>query len=284
MSWVISSVFDRIRTYSKVQELRLAEAVAESDLTQIKRLLKQGVDPNVKIVGTQPSPLIFLTFTKNWFTIPGGFNGDRTKHLYEIKSKQKCLQLLLEQGANPNVRDSFGRTMLSIAITWCMPDTVRLLLDFNADPNLRDKNALTPLMKAVILGIEDARPMVDKLRIAEHLIDSGANLDAAMEDGTTALMYAAAHARMEMADLLVAKGASLSLQDWRGNRALDLVQPWLHPTRRNYLQQILTKSRISIQQGRYYTEPEGDRLLHNFLTAAKTVEKTEQFLDGKDSE
>jgi ankyrin repeat protein len=263
VSWAIFNIAERIRSNSKRQELKLAEAIALDNVVVVKQLLQQGIDPNAKVVGQAGEPLIFLVFKKNWFTLPKVTGDcDRT---YTLTVKQQCLRLLLEYGVDPNVRDSLGRTVLEIAIVWCMPDIVKLLLLNNANPNLRGKNQLTPLMKTAILGIEDARPMFDKLQIIMHLIDSGAELDARSASGKTALMYATGNARQEIAELLASSEAFLSVTNNLGNRARNIIdrstdrQRSIQPHQSTQSQQNLVKKKYQ----RFI--PEGDRLLAPLL-------------------
>lgn len=274
---MIASVLQKIQNYSQRKELQLAQAIASNNLQEINRLLEEGIDPNVRIVGEQLNPLIFLVFAKNWFTLPANSPYVRGQTLYEINAKTECLHLLLKYQANPNVRDNLGRTVLEIAITWCMPNIVRLLLSFGADPNFTSADGVYPLMKAVMLGIRDARPMAQKLKIAEDLIDSGAEVDALGGNGRTALMYAASHGRMEMADLLVTKGALLSIEDRVGNTAFDLIPDSLCKERRDYLQKILREPQFTatptVTARKYYQPPEGDRLLGVILEAANNRER-----------
>ena len=261
MSWVIFDAVEKIRTFGKKQELRLAEAIADNNLVLVEQLLERGVNPNARVVGRNLEPSIFLVYQKNWFTLPKGLDCDRSRTLYSITAKEQCLQLLLEHGVDPNVRDSLGRSVLEIAILWCLPDIVKLLLIDGADPNVRDRNGLTLLMKTAIWGIQDARPMADKLQIIDYLLDSGAEIDARSPDGQTALMYAVRNSRMSIVEFLVSSGASLTISDRQGNHASDLIDYNLEREQQSYLRKILTQPQSNTARYRERHLLEGDRLL-----------------------
>jgi uncharacterized protein len=262
VSWIIDRAVKKHRALGNTKELKLGEAVVNNDLLLVKKLLDQGVDPNVRIVPQGNEPVIFLAFNKEWFTMPVEKTGDRPNTSYKITANTKCLGLLLKFGANPNVRDSQGRTVLDIAILWCLTDTVKLLLLHDADPNFRAKNGKTPLMKATILGIQDARPMADKLQIMLHLLDSGAEVDAQTPEGKTALMYAVGNSRIEVVELLVSSGASLTIRDYQGNQAKDIINQGSSPQQQDYLRKILSQPQVNIAKYKYQEFiPEGDRLL-----------------------
>lgn len=257
MSWVIFNIAEQIRAKSRRQELKLAEAIAVDNVAQVKQLLQRGVNPDARVVGQGNEPIIFLIFEKNWFTLPKVM-GDRFNS-YTLTVKEQCLRLLLKYGADPDLRDSLGRTVLEIAIVWCMPDLVKLLLLHDANPNSRGKNQLTPLMKTAILGIEDARPMFDKLQIIMHLIDSGAELEARSPSGKTALMYATGNARQEVAELLISSGASLTINSDRVRETID-----------NTSEQRSTQTSKNLVKEKYQKfVPEGDRLLAPLLNNSK---------------
>ena len=270
VSWVIYHTVEKYRTLAKKQELKLAKAVTKNDLLAVTRLLNKGANPNVRIVGQNQEPLIFLAFEKSWFTLPCQKIGDRSKTRYKITAKSECLRLLLEYGADPNLRNSLERTALEIAILWCLPKIVKLLLLHGADPNLPDKNGQTPLMKSAILGIQDARPIQDKLEIIMYLLDSGAAIDAQAPDGKTALMYAVGNSRQEIVELLVSSGASLTIADDRGNRAKDIINRGSTSQQQNCLRKILSQPQINISRYKYQQYiPEGDRLLATIIKREK---------------
>ena len=267
MSWVIYHAIDKHRNLKQKQLQSLAVAVAEKDLVTVKKLLNQGVDPNLEIVGKNLEPLLFLAFEKQWYTLPWQKIGDLPQESYRIIAKLECLRLLLRYGADPNVRDSLGRTVLEIAILWCLPETVKLLLLHGADPNLKNAKGHTPLIESVILGIQNARPMAHKLQIILYLLDSGASIDAQTPNGKTALMYAVGNARQEIAELLVSSGASLTITDHRGEQAKDVVnQGSTIQQQQTYLRKILNQPQVDVHKYKYPEFlPEGDRILATIL-------------------
>lgn len=266
MSWIIFDVVDRLTQYSRRQEKKLIKAIAGNNLTKVKQLLQQGVNPNLRTSDGDNLPLIFLVFEKKYFTLPQGGVSNPAKTLYQITAKKECLRLLLEYGADPNLKNDRGCTALEVSILWCLPDLVKLLLIHGADPNLKDSRGITPLMKTAILGIRDARPVEDKLKIIMHLINSGAELDAISPEGKTALMYATGNSRIEIVELLVSSGASLSIRDSSGNRAADIIDRNVTPQQRDYLQRILTQPQLNLIKYKYRELiPEGDRLLNSIL-------------------
>ena len=271
MSWVIYHAVEKHRTGVKKQEFKLGEAIASNNLIWAKQLLNKGVNPNARIVGQAAEPLIFLAFYKEWFTLPWGKIGDRPQTSYRITAKSACLSLLLQYGADPNVRDSLGRTVLEIAILWCLPDTVKQLLLHGADPNLTGAKGLTPLMKSVILGIQDARPMEHKLEIIMYLLDAGAEIDAQTPEGKTALMYAVGNSRLEIVNLLVNSGASLTIKDNQGNQARDIInQNSTTQQQQGSLRQLLSQPQVNVSKYQYQEfVPEGDRLLAPIINQQK---------------
>ena len=125
----------------------------------------------------------------------------------------KMVRLLLNKGADPNVRSLFvevdgviadAPSALIVASDGNDVRIVRLLLKHGADPNAtwnRNKDH-TALMKAA---------QIDSIEIVEVLLKHGANPNAALDDGLTALMEAVESNTAEappVVELLLKHGAN----------------------------------------------------------------------------
>jgi ankyrin repeat protein len=90
-------------------------------------------------------------------------------------------RMLIEHGADPNLRDEEGLTPLMRAARKSDPVGVAMLLEHGADPNLADGQGLTALMYAA------GKANVENIRA---LLDAGADPAARSHAGETALIVA----------------------------------------------------------------------------------------------
>jgi ankyrin repeat protein len=104
------------------------------------------------------------------------------------------VRLLLERGADPNVRNSANATPLMYAVDDAAK--TRLLLEHDADPNLRSDEEQTPL--TITAGNRNPSAVV------RLLIDHGADIKA---DGSAALLKAASSGDVDSIELLLERGA-----------------------------------------------------------------------------
>lgn len=94
----------------------------------------------------------------------------------------KCLELLLRNGADPNLRDSRGRSSLMYAVL-TSHEVLETLLKYGADPNTGDYENRTPLILAVIDNDADTG-------VIETLLKYGANPNLKDNSGFTPLLWA----------------------------------------------------------------------------------------------
>lgn len=131
------------------------------------------------------------------------------------KSDFDKIQLLIDSGMNPNVKDMLGRTGLMYSASKGNQAVIHELIAKGANLNAQDDTGFTALMLAV-------KP--DNQAMVELLVKAGANVNLQNEDGRTALHMAATfldNPRV-IARLLLDEGADVSIKDNKGRTASDL--------------------------------------------------------------
>ena len=143
----------------------------------------------------------------------------------EIEYKNELTELVLESGADVNTMSAEGETPLLYA--WFNPTSTHLapfLLERGADVNACDEKGMTILMRACLLYTITNTPPV----AVKQLLDHGANVDAVNETGNSALMYICqADVRntthTAVIDLLLTHGADLNLINKAGQTVFDIA-------------------------------------------------------------
>jgi len=135
----------------------------------------------------------------------------------------EIMLLLLNEGANVNMRQRDGRTALlvlsskGLASFYSVGDRVsqaRILIQRGADVNAADTQGTTSLMLACV---HNSSPL------ARLLVENGAHIDQRdLDDNNTALMIATIYRRKDIARLLVQKGADKTIRNSEGQTAYDI--------------------------------------------------------------
>ena len=123
----------------------------------------------------------------------------------------EAVEFLIEKKADVNAADKDGITALMLAASYDQLEIVKLLVENKAKVNVAEDYGRSALDYAVKNGNYD---------IVEFLIDE-AKLDSADVKGVTALMLAARHNRIEIAELLIRKGAYVNDIDENDKGAID---------------------------------------------------------------
>jgi ankyrin repeat protein len=185
--------------------------IRANDLTKLQAMLASGADPNVKEPRGGATPLMYAASV----------------------GSAEAMKLLLDRGADPNIRNSAEST----ALMWSATDMkkVRLLLDRGADVNAASSRGRTALFLAAMSApsVEIVRLLmargadvkgVDALKMtALHaatwgndtetirlLVDAGLDVNAAHVAGFTPLINTASARNVTAAKLLLAKGANVN--------------------------------------------------------------------------
>ncbi len=158
------------------------------------------------------------------------------------------IQLLLDKGANPNLRlkanteirngqratwlNEAGATPFLRAALCGDIEVMKLLLKHGADPTINTDDHTTPLMAAAGVGYSEGfihdRSEEETIEAMKLILDLGADVNAANDQGLTALHGAAHKASLAEIQLLVDRGGDLSKPD-KGSKAYGANTPGLLP-------------------------------------------------------
>ena len=144
---------------SKAWTRQLLYAIADEDPKRIREAVEHGADVNAK--GKYPPYPTALHFAVRKL----------------INPDKGLTKFLLEHGANPNIKDHFGKTPLFYATEL---DTVKELVEHGANVNVKDKRGWFPLKEALMGGY---------LKIARYLLDHGADLNMKDENERRLIDY-----------------------------------------------------------------------------------------------
>ena len=173
-----------------VQAADFAKAAKFDDASEVKSLLKKGVNPN--ILDANGSPMLVLAIRE--------------------KSPKVINVLLGDKNIDVDLSDKNGETPLMMAsIDGNLPLVKTLVIDHKAQ---LDHIGWTPLHYACAKG---------QLEVAQFLIANGAIVDSMSLGNTTPLMMAVQSGNEQVVKLLLDKGADLQLRNDHGLTAIDIA-------------------------------------------------------------
>jgi len=160
--------------------------VSTEQLPMVNLLLKFKADPNDSQTDERPllfsalsSPDILGTLLDAGGKVDSHLTDGMTllDYALNMNSTTAAVEILLQHGADPNVRESHGNTPLHYAV-WGVLDRNKmgLLLDHHADPNVRNDDGKTPLdyIKASLAQSPAPNTKASLNEIADLLREHGA--------------------------------------------------------------------------------------------------------------
>lgn len=146
--------------------------------------------------------------------------GRTALHWATLRNDLTRLRILLEFGANPNIKDTtWGNTPLDYSVRCPSADLTRALIEFGADVNSRTTCKWTPLYGCATYR----KSKIPEAHVANAriLVNSGAEINARDEDGVDSLMKAARQEVPQLAAYLIDEaGICLTNKDNMGLTAL----------------------------------------------------------------
>jgi ankyrin repeat protein/superfamily II DNA or RNA helicase len=141
-------------------------------------------------------------------------------HYVALSGVEKIAMLLVSRKAEVNAKDNEGKTPLHYAAENHQTSIVDVLVSAGADPNIKDNLGRTPLHYAV-LALQNVKDY--DTRVIRALLGAAADPNARDDEGRTPLHYAAALNWLSAIDVLHEHGADVNAQDKQGRTPLHIA-------------------------------------------------------------
>ncbi len=178
-----------------VENAILFDAINSGDITKVRAAYGIGVQINVD----------------------ANRRGEKLIHRAVANGLKPVIRFLaIEKGANLNIGDAKGNTVLHHLVSSESPERIELmiyLIDLGANVNKQNTRGATPLQEACAWG---------NYAMASVLIERGALIDTRDVNGDTALIIAVRAGHFEVAELLIKNGADEMLINTFGQSAFSL--------------------------------------------------------------
>lgn len=170
---------------------KLAEAIEKEDLKTVRKMLEEGIDPNIRVPGNS------LNYTPLFFAVKS--------------SKPAITEALLKAGADPTLEDDNGDPVMVYASDAETKKHALILIKHGVSIDSKNSMGISPLLRGA--PYENGPDVQVK-------IDLGASVDLTDPRGNTALMRASQAGNLEAMKVLIEAGANLNLVNEAGQSAL----------------------------------------------------------------
>jgi ankyrin repeat protein len=215
----------------------LFEAARDGDVERVQELIDAGTDVNDTTAGHGMPALAIAVdqasrdsgqvavvelLLKHGADIDIRDDMGRTLLVYALTNGAPVVKALLDAGIDVNAQDNLGRTAISSAITGQDDEVFDLLLEYGADVNLSSDGSSIELQSAI------ANNHVDRV---VKLLDLGVDVNARSSDGQTALFAAVDNMwspTVDAVQVLLERGAVANIEDHYGDSPLKLAKKRLN--------------------------------------------------------
>ena len=193
---------------------RLRAAICRQDAKAVRKILKSTVDFDLRdddgenfihmVVKTGTQEILEMLLNSGALRLINEVNDNGESSLFfAIEKKNRCMiESLVAAGARIDLVNDSGESLFDWALHANDPEIIKLLLDsgLNQQVNQRDADGRTPLHQLVMnVGVFGKRFKKGPIKIAQLLLEHGAEIDLVDNDGDTPLDVADIYGRKKMA-------------------------------------------------------------------------------------
>ena len=192
MVCVITYIFIVLVPTSSGVEWDLVNATDYESIPVIEKLLDEGADIDMTLQRT-------------------------ALHAAAANGNLEIVELLIERGADVNLKDIHGRVPMFVALAEHQPEVAARLAEADTNPNVRTVDGSTLLVAAV---------RAEEVQLVQWALDHGTDVNAIRpeKNNPTALILAARKGNAEIVSLLLAAGADPDVANHEGETALDIAK------------------------------------------------------------
>lgn len=220
----------------------LAIACESKSLPLVKAVAEQGADLKVRTregrsmlwaaVNSDSLPIVKYLVEKGCDLKE--LDADKSTLLWAADTLE-MVKYLVEGGVDPKAVNRLGDTALHVACRHSHKDIAEYLIDKGLGVETRGRWKMPPLHSAATTITGDPRATV------LMLLARGADIDARGYAGHTALHECAFYNRLEMAELLLSRGAKVNLKDDNGKTPMDLAKEFAGQSARIRMMNLLIR-------------------------------------------
>ncbi|MGB0372255.1 MAG: ankyrin repeat domain-containing protein [Opitutales bacterium] len=269
-----------IDAQGKTKYTAIAEAATSGELRVLELLIQKGANPDIKTAGGNnalrmaalgphlEAVRMLVDYGADLNSI-GAYGKTPTQSLnhkrgYNREAVDSLTLYMLENGANPDIQDKWGDSLVHDVAQFGRTSTMEELLKYSKAPDLKNNYGMTPMMlaaydnsSAMVQVLEDAgvpawEPKFDTLddelvyavykgryNDIKRLLEAGANPNTLDFTETSLIFKVVDKRRLSLFKLFVEHGIDLNVYDSYGRNAMGRVNGGYHKSREELIEYML---------------------------------------------